>query len=465
MLMKLRRQLALLSLATQRRYLARRLSDPRDIVVPVALGLYNTASMIAAEKIPSGGRELEAHFLARLLSGDLHGLLDDVQQAQRVLSLRQRHRLAMAIAMLDANQGHALLSAFDPKNNSERLARAALAIGVGELAQARQLLSQADADPAAPWLKALIAFKSGDLHDYRKYIRVGFLGHDLAAPDLIDMNGTYAIANLRSPEVVRISDGPKVAILMPVRNVENYIDSAIASLRAQSWQNIEIVIVDDASTDLTVEIASKHALQDARVHLLQQSARGGPYVARNRAILQTDAEFVTVLDGDDWAHPHRIELQIKQLLASSKLIATDSTWIRVEDGGMLTARQFWPLLRWNPGSLLFRRQEVLDRAGLYDPVLSGADTEFNERLRLAFGASRIKRINEPLTMAAARSSSLTGDPKLGFGSGPANASRLAYWEAWHAWHLDCYMGGRIRDLRLGASRPFPAPEELLIDEC
>jgi glycosyltransferase involved in cell wall biosynthesis len=166
--------------------------------------------------------------------------------------------------------------------------------------------------------------------------------------------------------------------------------------------------------------------------MIRLSERGGPYRGRNLAIAASGGEIVTFQDGDDWAHPRKLELQARALL-NRGLAATASRHVRVDAAGYFSVRQLWPLSRWCPSSTMARR-ETFDRLGPFEPVSAGADSEYWARLIEAFGRRRVSTLTAPLTIAARRADSLTGDAKTGFGSAGFNLERLRYWEAWRFRH-------------------------------
>ena len=100
---------------------------------------------------------------------------------------------------------------------------------------------------------------------------------------------------------------PKVSIIMPVFNVENTIMTAIQSVLMQTYQNWELIIVDDGSNDKTSSILS--SIKDERVKVITQSNHGRGY-ARNVALQQCKGDYITFLDGDDFANEARIEKQV-----------------------------------------------------------------------------------------------------------------------------------------------------------
>ena len=91
---------------------------------------------------------------------------------------------------------------------------------------------------------------------------------------------------------------PKVSIIVPVYNLENYIEKTIRSLQALTYNNFEIVIVDDGSTDSSLSIIKKMASEDSRIIFVSQS-NGGAAKARNTGLSLATGEFITFVDGDD----------------------------------------------------------------------------------------------------------------------------------------------------------------------
>ncbi len=101
------------------------------------------------------------------------------------------------------------------------------------------------------------------------------------------------------------SDPPRVAVIVPAYGVAHLVGEALASLQAQTLGNWECVVVDDGAPD-DVAGAVAPFLADPRITLLE-TGNGGVSTARNRAIAQTSAPFVTLLDGDDMLRPHYLE--------------------------------------------------------------------------------------------------------------------------------------------------------------
>lgn len=101
---------------------------------------------------------------------------------------------------------------------------------------------------------------------------------------------------------------PPVSFVMPAFNAEKYIDEAINSIKCQTIDNWQLVIVDDGSTDSTIEIAQRHSKTDSRIMLLSMpSPSGSAYQPRRLAILNAANPIVSPLDADDWIEPTYLE--------------------------------------------------------------------------------------------------------------------------------------------------------------
>lgn len=99
----------------------------------------------------------------------------------------------------------------------------------------------------------------------------------------------------------------KVSVIIPVYNVEKYLDECIQSVRNQTYTNLEIIIINDGSTDNSLKIAERHALLDPRVHLLSQPNLGLSD-ARNVGIGCVSGQWLVFIDGDDMLFPNSILL-------------------------------------------------------------------------------------------------------------------------------------------------------------
>lgn len=100
---------------------------------------------------------------------------------------------------------------------------------------------------------------------------------------------------------------PLISVVMPCFNAAPFVAEAIASVMEQTWGKVELVIVDDGSTDDSADIIREQAERyPGRIRLLHTS-RSGPYPARNRALAETRGAFIAFLDADDWWQPDALE--------------------------------------------------------------------------------------------------------------------------------------------------------------
>lgn len=102
---------------------------------------------------------------------------------------------------------------------------------------------------------------------------------------------------------------PLVSIIMPAYNAAKYIGEAIQSVLEQTWTNWELIILDDGSTDNTLQIAQQFAAKDDRIQVYHQSNQGG-CVARNEALKHVTGDYVQYLDADDKLHAEKLSLQV-----------------------------------------------------------------------------------------------------------------------------------------------------------
>ncbi len=102
---------------------------------------------------------------------------------------------------------------------------------------------------------------------------------------------------------------PKVTVLTPVYNREQYIATAIESVLAQSFTDFELLLIDDGSTDGSAEILRSYTT-DPRVRVVRNEQNLGIPQTRNRGIDLARGEYVAMLDSDDWAYPCRLETQV-----------------------------------------------------------------------------------------------------------------------------------------------------------
>ncbi|GFZ98593.1 glycosyltransferase [Nesterenkonia alkaliphila] len=236
------------------------------------------------------------------------------------------------------------------------------------------------------------------------------------------------------------SEGPLVSVIMPIYEPSTATDVAVASLLGQTWGNLEIIMIDDASPSETADGTAtgyRHRLerlaeQDSRIRLIFNTENRGSYSVRNEALDLARGEFFTVADKDDWHHPQQIEIQARQLVNDPELIANETNWARVDANlkfimRSATGRVVYPSLP----SLMFRREPVLRDLGYWDTVRKSGDSEFKSRMENYYGFKIEPVTSAPLALALMEGGNLTAND---MGAGYLAPDRRAYLRAYKRWH-------------------------------
>ncbi|MEG4014134.1 MULTISPECIES: glycosyltransferase family 2 protein [unclassified Microcoleus] len=129
---------------------------------------------------------------------------------------------------------------------------------------------------------------------------------------------------------------PLVSVIIPAYNAEKFIAKTLESILSQTYQNIEILLVDDGSTDTTAEIVNFFAQKDSRIILLQQS-NAGVAAARNLAIEKSHGEYIAPIDADDIWYPQNLDKQIECLTKSEPTVGVVYSWsVDINEQDLLT---------------------------------------------------------------------------------------------------------------------------------
>ncbi|EKO3873606.1 glycosyltransferase family 2 protein [Vibrio metschnikovii] len=182
----------------------------------------------------------------------------------------------------------------------------------------------------------------------------------------------------------------KVSILIATYNAEDTLPVTIRCLQEQTWQNIEIIILDDLSSDNTEAIVKKHIEKDDRIKYFKMSKNAGAYVARNYGLDVATGNYVTIHDADDWSHPIKIEKQVRYLIANEDVVGCTSQQARAYDD--LTFSRWTgngDLIITNTSSFMFKKEKVKNNVGYWDTVRFSADNEFIRRIKKAFGKESV----------------------------------------------------------------------------
>lgn len=106
---------------------------------------------------------------------------------------------------------------------------------------------------------------------------------------------------------------PEVSIILPVFNAENTLHRAINSVLSQSFQDWELICVDDGSSDSSAEILDKFVSRDERIKVQKSKHNKGPAKARNSALDSAAGKYIAFLDADDFWQPKKLKIQISEM--------------------------------------------------------------------------------------------------------------------------------------------------------
>lgn len=120
---------------------------------------------------------------------------------------------------------------------------------------------------------------------------------------------------------MNIKNNPLVSVIVPVYNVEQYLDECLNSIRQQIYENLEIIVVEDCSTDGSLNTLAKH-LEDYRVKLIKHEKNSGLSAARNTGIDAAKGDYIMFVDSDDLVHLSLIELCVKYAIVNDADLIT-----------------------------------------------------------------------------------------------------------------------------------------------
>lgn len=170
----------------------------------------------------------------------------------------------------------------------------------------------------------------------------------------------------------------KVSIITPTYNSEEFILDTIRSVQNQTYTNWEMIIIDDCSTDRTVELIEK--LKDSRIRVIVQDTNKGAAMARNRAIEEADGEFFAFLDSDDSWKIDKLEKQIR-FMRENNYDFTSTHYEHVDKNG-------------NSLGIITKAREKLDYNGLLKYCPGNSTVIYNAKKLGVFFIPDIKRRND-----------------------------------------------------------------------
>lgn len=232
---------------------------------------------------------------------------------------------------------------------------------------------------------------------------------------------------------------PLVSVILTVYNDADNVVNAINSIKTQTLNNWQLIIVDDASTDNSYMLIEKAKENDKRILLLKNDKNSGMFISRNIAIQKSTAKYITFIDSDDRMHPEKLYLQCAFLEKYRFFVCTISKYERIGKG-----------VNFGEITMMFRKS-IINEMGYFDSVRFAADSEFLQRLNLKY-PSRVKKINKILYYAMNRPNSLTTSSDTG-----DRQIRDLYVQRYTEWHNN---GNLFMSFPL-VTRPFVLPSSLM----
>ncbi|MDO5611753.1 MAG: glycosyltransferase family 2 protein [Paracoccus sp. (in: a-proteobacteria)] len=324
-------------------------------------------------------------------------------------------------------------------------------------------------------LRANRALAAGDRAGWLTHLN-RYIGHFGAAPITwakdagAEGAGTHLIDRFSADGLVPVTGGPLVSVIMPAWNAQATIAAAARSVLNQTWRNLELLIVDDASTDGTWGEMQQIAASDSRVRILRGRVNAGPYVAKNIALTMARGDWITGHDADDWAHPQRIEQHIGAILsAPTPPRASVPKMARLNPDGVVvrfaveSSYSTDGVTRMCPIATTFRTDFLRDTLGGWDCARFGADSELMSRTETLIG-DEFTRLSLIAMFAIEMEGSLTNHPESGINPETGlSQTRKDYAAGWRQWHAtlspDQPEAARLHfPPQPGTPRPFAAPQ-------
>ena len=122
-----------------------------------------------------------------------------------------------------------------------------------------------------------------------------------------------------------MNQNPRISVIVPVYNVEQYLPRCVESILAQTYENLEILLVDDGTKDNSGAICDAYARQDARVKAIHKK-NGGLSSARNAGIDAATGEYLSFVDSDDWIEPDMYEKMMALMEKYSVRLVCAGRW-------------------------------------------------------------------------------------------------------------------------------------------
>ncbi|MEN9389389.1 MAG: hypothetical protein RLY61_473 [Candidatus Parcubacteria bacterium] len=179
-------------------------------------------------------------------------------------------------------------------------------------------------------------------------------------------------------------DAPLVSVLIPAYNAQKYIEESIRSTLTQTYKNLQVIIVNDASTDRTGAIIEQFRLQDSRIELITNTSNLKMSLSLNKGLAQARGKYIARMDADDISLPERISRQVAYMEShpevgisgtSMKIVDEDLQQIGIRSYYLTDAEIRKHIFKFSPfcHPSIIMRKDVLDKAGGYEHEYNPAE--------------------------------------------------------------------------------------------
>jgi len=127
---------------------------------------------------------------------------------------------------------------------------------------------------------------------------------------------------------------PLVSVLLPVFNAEKFITEALESITAQTYDNLEILVIDDGSTDKSMQVIKQ--FRDARIKIFEDGTQRGVTYRLNQGLMSSKGKYIARMDADDVCSPFRIERQVSKMESDHELVVLGTQAAYIDDIGQIT---------------------------------------------------------------------------------------------------------------------------------
>ncbi len=188
---------------------------------------------------------------------------------------------------------------------------------------------------------------------------------------------------------------PLVSIITPTFNSQDFLEQTIDSILDQSYKNWELILIDDASTDNTVNLIKDYISKHSKISLIQNNTNQGAGVSRNKGINAAKGDFIAFLDADDLWIPNKLEVQINFMLKNNVDVCFSSYDLIDEEGNKLYKKvKALPELTYKK---LLRSNYLGNLTGIYNCKTLGKiqSTKLRKRQDWLLWLDAIKKSNKP----------------------------------------------------------------------